>query len=402
VRVRQFELRLLAVGLTVLWAVGGGIVLIAYRPGGPVDLLVGVAASLPLLVSVASVVWPPLVRSNRGSAGVFWLGLLAGLLLVPSIAGVAAQVMQGGTEPLLPSFEATYSWAVALLATSLFAGLGISRQVIAEAGIGRRRLSAAVGFAVVATSLIGGTFAGVSGADNAALGNMPAPNSRFAPAVVGPDASGPALSVPANCRSSIASPVTAHLDLDLSANVDSSAVGTVSLSGNRSGSDVSWSAQVVRSDLFGQYSTVRVGSRAWTLSPEGSWQIVNPATVDAQTIDLVVLTNSLRTENRATAEDWGLEYVEGARARHCRVAVDGATFAASFPQVAWLVGTASLQTWRGELDFWVFADNEVGMVAGSVNGDAEAILPHGLLATVRVKMTATERNLPLTISPPRT
>lgn len=392
----------MAVGLTVLWAVGGGIVLIAYRPGGPVDLLVGVAASLPLFVSVAPVVWPPLVRSNRGSAGVFWLGLLAGLLLMPSIAGVAAQVVQGGTEPLLPSFEATYSWAVALLATSLFAGLGISRQFVPEVGIGRKRIAAAVGFAVVATSLIGGTFAGVSGADNAALNNMPAPNSRFGPAGDGLNGSKAALNVPANCRDTIASPTTASLQLDLSANVDSSAVGTVSLSGNRSGSDVSWSDRVVRSDLFGQYSTVRVGSRAWTFSPEGGWQTASPATVDTQMIDLTVLTNALLTDNRATAEDWGLEYVEGARARHCRVAVDGATFAASFPQVTWLTGTAPLQTWRGELDFWIFGDNEVGMVSGSVNGGAEAILPHGLLATVRVKLTVTDRDQPVTISPPRT
>ncbi|HEU6439859.1 MAG TPA: hypothetical protein VFC12_05420, partial [Terriglobales bacterium] len=75
-RVRQFELRLLAVALTVLWAVGGGIVLIAYRPGGPVDVLVGVAASLPLLVSVAAIVWPPLVKGYGGAAAVFWIGLL--------------------------------------------------------------------------------------------------------------------------------------------------------------------------------------------------------------------------------------------------------------------------------------------------------------------------------------
>jgi len=378
------------------------VVLIAYRPGGPVDLLVGVAASLPLFVSVAPVVWPPLVRSNRGSAGVFWLGLLAGLLLLPSIAGVAAQVVQGGTEPLLPSFEATYSWAVALLATSLFAGLGISRQFVSEAGIGRRRLAVAVGFAVMATSVIGATFAGVSVADNVALNNMPAPNSRFGPAPVDAAASGAVLKVPDNCRAAVDSPRTAHLDLDLSASVDNSAVGTVGLSGNRSGTDMSWSAQVVRSDLFGQYATVRVGSRAWSSTPAASWQVVNPATVDNQTIDLTVLSNALQADNRATAEDWGLEYVEGARARHCRVAVDGVTFEASFPQVAWLVGNAPLATWRGELDFWIFADNQVGMVSGSVNGDAEAILPHGLLATVRVKMTATNRDLPVTISPPRT
>jgi hypothetical protein len=229
---------------------------------------------------------------------------------------------------------------------------------------------------------------------------MPAPNSRFGPAPVA--ASGTVLAVPDNCRAAVAGPRTAHLDMDLSANVDNSAVGTVSLSGNRSGTDMSWSAQVVRSDLFGQYSTVRVGSRAWTLSPAASWQLVDPATVDNQTIDLTVLSNALQADNRATAEDWGLEYVEGARARHCRVAVDGATFEASFPQAAWLVGSAPLATWRGELDFWIFADDEVGMVSGSVNGDAEAILPHGLLATVRVKLTVTDRDLPVTISPPRT
>jgi hypothetical protein len=399
VRVRQFELRLLAVGLTILWAAGGGIVLIAYRPGGPVDLLVGVAASLPLLVSVASAVWPPLVRSDRGSAGVFWLGLLAGLLLIPSIAGVAAQVIQGGTEPLLPSFEAVYSWAIALLATSLFAGIGISRQIVPEVGIGRRRLAVAIFFAAAATSAIGAAFAGVSAADNAVLSGQPAANSRFGPTNAGSAASG--LVTPANCRSPLTTIGSTHLDLDISANVDSRAVGTVSLSGNRAGSDVTWTAQVVRSDLFGQYAATRIGSQAWALSPESGWKTVDAATIDTQTIDLTVLANALASANRTTSEDWGLEYVEGASARHCRVAVDGATFARSFPQVAWLVGDASMATWRGELDFWIFADNEVGMVSGSVNGGAEAILPHGLLATVRVKMTATDRDLPVTISPPR-
>ncbi|MGZ6273598.1 MAG: hypothetical protein ACXWM8_04845, partial [Candidatus Limnocylindrales bacterium] len=109
-RVRQFELRLLAVALTILWAAGGGVVLIAYRPGGPFDLLVGIAASLPLLVSVAAIVWPPLVRSDGGSAGVFWLGLVAGLLLLPSIAAVIGQVVEGGTQALVPSLEVVYPW----------------------------------------------------------------------------------------------------------------------------------------------------------------------------------------------------------------------------------------------------------------------------------------------------
>ena len=46
--------------------------------------------------------------------------------------------------------------------------------------------------------------------------------------------------------------------------------------------------------------------------------------------------------NRATAEDRGVEVIEGARARRCRVAVDGTTFQAAFPQVRWLVGDADL------------------------------------------------------------
>ena len=393
-RVRQFELRLLAVALTVLWAAGGGVVLVAYRPGGPVDLLVGVAASLPLLVSVAAIVWPPLVRSDRGSAGIFWLGLLAGLLLIPSIASVASQVLQGGTEPLLPSLEVVYPWALALLATSLFAGFGISRQLIPEIGVGKKRLAASISFAVVATSIIGGIFASVSLADNAALGNVPAAHSKFGPTA--------ANLTPPQCSSPLATPKTGSLSFDLSANVDGRAVGTVSVIGSRSGSDMAWTAQVVRSDLFGQYGAVRIGSSAWAMSPGSSWAATNPTVIDGQALDLTVLSGVLSLKNRATAEDHGLEYVEGARARHCRAAIDGSTFAVSFPQVKWLVGDASLATWRGEIDFWVFGDAEVGMVSGTVNGDAQGILPHGLQATVRVKMTVVDRDAPVTISPPQT
>ena len=393
-RVRQFELRLLAVALTVLWAAGGGGVLVAYRPGGPVDLLVGVAASLPLLVSVAAIVWPPLVRSDRGSAGIFWLGLLAGLLLIPSIASVASQVLQGGTEPLLPSLEVVYPWALALLATSLFAGFGISRQLIPEIGVGKKRLAASISFAVVATSIIGGIFASVSLADNAALGNVPAAHSKFGPTA--------ANLTPPQCSGPLATPKTGSLSFDLSANVDGRAVGTVNVIGSRSGSDMAWTAQVVRSDLFGQYGAVRIGSSAWAMSPGSSWAATNPTVIDGQALDLTVLSGVLSLKNRATAEDHGLEYVEGARARHCRAAIDGSTFAVSFPQVKWLVGDASLATWRGEIDFWVFGDAEVGMVSGTVNGDAQGILPHGLQATVRVKMTVTDRGAPVTISPPQT
>lgn len=392
-RVRQFELRLLAVALTVLWAAGGGVVLIAYRPGGPVDLLVGVAASLPLIVSVASVVWPPMVSSARGTAGVFWLGLVAGLLLLPSIAGVSGQIVAGGYQPLMPSLEVMYPWALALMATSLFAGLGISRQVISEVGIGKRRLAASLAFAVIATSAIGGIFAGLTMADDAALRDRAAAYSRFGPTS--------ADITPPDCNKALATASSAQLQLDLWADVDTRSVGTASLSGRRSGADFTWTAQVVRgADLFVQYSAVRKGFGAWLLSPGISWTQVAPTDLDVDTVDLIALEQALSLGNRATAENGGIEYVEGARARHCRIAVDGSTFEASFPQASWLVGKADLATWRGELDFWVFGDGEVGRIEGKVNGEAQQILPHGLLATVNVRMTATERDRPVSIPTP--
>jgi len=53
VRVRTFELRLIALVLAACWAVAAGVVLVAYRPGGPIDIAVGIAALLPSVVAVA-------------------------------------------------------------------------------------------------------------------------------------------------------------------------------------------------------------------------------------------------------------------------------------------------------------------------------------------------------------
>ena len=39
VRVRTLELRLLGVGLVVAWTATAGLILLAYRPGGPIDLV---------------------------------------------------------------------------------------------------------------------------------------------------------------------------------------------------------------------------------------------------------------------------------------------------------------------------------------------------------------------------
>jgi hypothetical protein len=392
VRVRLFELRLLALTLSVLWAAGGGIVLIGYRPGGPWDVAVGVSAILPFLVSVTAIVWPPLVTSSRASAVIFWIGAVAGLLLIPSIAGVAAPVVARRSQPVLPSLEVVYPWILALLATTFFAGLGMSRRLIPEIGLGRRRLAASIAFALLTTGLIATTFAGVSLADDAALSDQPAAYSRFGP-------TSPRLTPP-SCDGPLEPAWSASLDLSLWGDVDGDSIGSVDLAGERVGEDFSWTARVVRSDLFGQYGAARIGARAWTLSPGQGWRAAAPASLDSDQLDATALEKALASGNRATAEDRGLEYVEGARARHCRAAVDGPTFGDSFPQVVWLIRDASLATWRGEVDYWVFGDGEVGMIAGSVNGNAQAILPHGILATLNVRLTATNRDTAMAIAAP--
>ena len=53
-RVRTFELRLLAAVLTTLWTIAAGLVLLGYRPGGPIDLLVGLVAASPIPIESES------------------------------------------------------------------------------------------------------------------------------------------------------------------------------------------------------------------------------------------------------------------------------------------------------------------------------------------------------------
>ena len=55
------------------------------------------------------------------------------------------------------------------------------------------------------------------------------------------------------------------------------------------------------------------------------------------------------------------------------------------------MGDADLHRWRGQLDYWVFLDGEVGQIAGSINGEASAVVPEAIQGTVEVLLTATER-----------
>ena len=53
-RVRIFEVRLIAAALTGLWTLTAVLALLAYRPGGPVDQLFGATATFPIVISLAA------------------------------------------------------------------------------------------------------------------------------------------------------------------------------------------------------------------------------------------------------------------------------------------------------------------------------------------------------------
>jgi hypothetical protein len=389
-RVRQFELRLIAGALSILWALEAALVLLGYRPGGPDDLLVGVAACLPIPVAIAALVWPPIARGERAYAAIVWIGLGAILLLVPSIGGVRNQLEGRGPQTLLPSPEAAYPWLLALAATSLFSGLGIARRLLGSASLRRARLVRGVLLATMFTAGASGAFSAVAIANDTALRDRPAIASRF----------GPTTGDPPLCDDPLSAGPQAHIELTIVADIDGHAIGNLDLTGTRSGSDVRWTADVVSARTVGSVGAAQIGRAAWERLPRGDWTSVDTGILAGALLDRQVVSTALALPQRSAPEERGLEFVEGARARHCRIAITGTTFALAFPQVSWIVGQPDLHRWRGRLDYWVFSDGEVGQVDAAVNGEAVSLGDPGLQANLRATMIATDRDRPVSITPP--
>ena len=366
--------------------------LLSYRPGGPLDLIVGLTMVIPVAVAICAVAWPPVTRGDRGNAAVVCLGIGALLCLIPSIGGLIGQLVSQGAQTLLPSLETAYPWLLALLATSLFAGIGLARRIQGGNALRRRRLIQSVAFALGLTFVAGSLFASAAVANELALRGSVAPGSRFGPTDVTDD--------PPACDGELGVGGSARLTSRLYASVGLRPTGSVELSGTRAGADFRWIAYVATDSELGQGGVARIGPDAWARAPGGRWLATTPTAVYEHTIDLRVLQTALTPAGRAIFEDRGVEVIEGARARHCRIAVDGETFAAAFPQIRWLVGGADLHRWRGQLDYWIFLDGRLGQVAGSAGGEAVGMDPEALQATVEVRMTATSREDDLVIYPP--
>ncbi len=391
-RVRTFELRLIAVALVVSWTIAAGLVLLAYRPGGPFDLIVGLTAMTPIAIALAGAVWPPVARGNVAFPAIVWLGILALLCLVPSIAGVVTQLLAFGSRTLLPSLEAIYPWLVALVATSLFSGFGIARRLQGGTALRRRRLVTGGAIALAMTAVAGMAFAAVALANDTALRDTPPSASRFGPTT--------GVEEPPLCDGPLRAGTSARLDLHLSSTVDLRPTGTVDLTGLRVGPAFRWLAYVASTRELGQYGAARDSDGAWTVAPGAGWTRTTPAAVVDDTVDVQALEVALTPDYRAAAEDHGIEVIEGARARRCRIAIDGTTFRAAFPEIDRLVGDADLHRWRGQLDYWIFLDGELGQVAGSANGEAAEIVPNALNGTIDLRLTATERGRDSVIYPP--
>jgi len=392
VRVRTIELRILAAALAGLWLVAFGLILGGYRPGGPLDILVGAAAAGPILIAIAALAWPPVAHGGRAFAAIAWLALGAMLLLVPSLGGLVGQLTGRGPQTLLPSLEAAYPWLVALLATGLFAGLGLARRRLGETALRRRRLVLGTGLGVVMVLAAGSLFSTVAIVNELALGDRAAIASRFGP--TDPDLE------PPPCNGVILYGDTAVLDLRMDSTLDDQFAGQVAIRGIRHGTDVRWSGFAATRLTVGQHGITRIAEQTWELAPGHPWARAEAGRGLGADLDRTLLLVALTPANRAVAEDRGISFIEGARARHCRIAADGTMIRDALPEVDLLVGPTDLSRWRGEVDFWVFADGQVGQVDGRISGPALDLAEDAVIAGLRFRITAVDRGLPITVVPP--
>jgi hypothetical protein len=396
VRVRRLGLRLIALALVCAGGLAAALILLAYRPGGPLDVVVGITMLVPVAIAIVGFAWPPITRGPVSHALIVALGFATLLVLLPSIGGVLNQLQALGSQTLMPSLEAAYPWLLALVGTSLFTGFGQARRLIGGAARRRHRLRLGIAIAAASTLVAGAAFGGAAIANEISLRDSarPASASRFGPTGVGTEAT------PPPCDAKLVAGTTSRLGARFTGTIDGQPIGTVDVVGVRRGLDFRWLAYVATNHELGQYGEARLGQTAWVRTPARGWETTPTDSVDRSTLDLQATQVALTYGARATAEDRGIEVIEGARARRCRVSVDGPAFRATFPQVAWLVGNDPLAHWFGQLDYWIFLDGGLGQVAGSVNGEAGGIQEGAIQGTVEVVLTATERGAAFLIYPP--
>jgi len=392
VRVRLIQVRILGAALTGCWLAAFVLVLAGYRPGGPLDLLVGLAAIGPMLVAIAAVRYPPIARDERAFAAIVWLGIGAVLLLVPSLAGLVTQLTGRGPQTLLPSGEAAYPWLLALGATCVFAGIGLARRRLGDSGVRRRRFVVGTLLGLVLLFVTGAAFASAAIVNELSVSNRLSTASRFGPTQN--------VTEPPTCTEPVLAGRTSRVQLTMDGTVDDRYAGQLAIDGIRDGTDVSWTGFAATREALGTFGITRIGDRAWELLPGQDWKGVAHGDVDGRDLDRQLVAVALTPSEQNAPEDRGLAYIEGALARHCRITLVGTTLRKALPEVALLVGDADISRWRGELDFWVFSDGQLGQADGRITGSAVGIADGALQAGIRFRLLAYDRGLPVSVMPP--
>jgi hypothetical protein len=238
----------------------------------------------------------------------------------------------------------------------------------------------------------GSAFATAAIGNELALADRPALTSRFGP-------TDPELEPPA-CTDPVVPATTAHLELRVDGTIDGRPTGRVVLEGRRHEADVTWSGFGATRLALGQQGMIRVGGRAWVLSPFSPWSEVDVARAEGWDIDRQIVVVALAPGSDNAPEDRGLAFIDGARARHCRIPLEGSTMRRIVPAVELLVGGTDISRWKGELDVWVFADGQLGQAEGSVEGPAEDLGDDALQAGVRFRVLAYDRGSIAVVLPP--
>jgi hypothetical protein len=402
--------RLVALLLLVLWAALAVTIVVYYRPGGPWDVLVAGAAFAPVAIAASAVVRPPLARVDhpdawRANLTVAWVGLLA-VLLVGALLVLEVRVFsQPGDQTLLPSLEVAYAVVLALGSLSLYAACGISEIPARPGSWAQGRMLHATGLAVIMTATAAFLLGVAALANDLALRDQPVGSSRFGP-------TDPSLTPP-TCDMPVELGPSAVVAIEARAIVDGAPVGSASIRGIRAGRDESWSGSAEGDFVRARARYARVGSEAWL-----GFGAADPSPVDLDpfelegtgglTLDGPVVSLLTATEPRVVAEDLGVELVSGARARHCRTAVNGPAALDTFLPLRWLAGgqlltvTHPLDEWRGALDWWVFTDGQLGQATVDIHGyPGEAWPTSGIAGTLSARLTAVDRDVPRTVTPPR-
>jgi len=199
----------------------------------------------------------------------------------------------------------------------------------------------------------------------------------------------------------------ATVTIEATGSIDGELVAGASIDGVRHGTSERWDGEL--EGQFGQgelrYASDGDGGVMWSVdggaAESRSVGFLQTLAQSGLSLDGPILAAVNRPEGKpgTVAEDLGLDLFDGATARHCRRAIDGPTALNVAPVLRWIAGqplderSDALREWRGEIDWWVFGDGQLGRAAVSVSGyPGEAFPATGVSAMLEAELSATHRD----------